>query len=176
VFGSAPAFAQAAPGLRIKDATETPMICCYCAVGCGGICSVIDGELVNLEGDPDHPVNEGTMCSKGAAQFNVRNVYDPETGELMLNPYRQTKVKYRAAGSSDWEEKEWDWAIEEIAKRVKATRDESFVDVDENGVTVNRTPGIGFLGGAALDDEECYVIQKLARAMGVIDIEHQARI
>lgn len=169
------AFAQETPELRIKDAQETPTICCYCSVGCGAICSVVDGELVNLEGDPDHPINRGSLCSKGSAMFNVRNVYDPDTGELMLNPYRQTKPKYRAAGATEWEEVEWDWAIEEIAKRVKKTRDETFV-AESNGVTVNRTPGIGFIGGAALDDEECYVIQKLARALGVIDIEHQARI
>jgi formate dehydrogenase major subunit len=164
------------PEMRIKDAVETPTICCYCSVGCGAICSVVDGELINMEGDPDHPINEGSLCSKGAAQFNVRNVYDPESGDLMLNPARLQKVQYRAAGATEWEEKEWDWAITEIAKRVKETRDDSFVAVDDNGVTVNRTPGIGFIGGAALDDEECYVIQKLARAIGVIDIEHQARI
>jgi formate dehydrogenase major subunit len=169
------ALGEEMPQLRIMDAVETPSICCYCSVGCGGICSVIDGELVNLEGDPDHPVNRGTLCSKGAAQFNVRNVYDPETGELMLNPYRETTVKYRAAGATEWEEVDWDWTITEIAKRVKETRDSSFVATSD-GVTVNRTPGIGFIGGAALDDEECYVIQKLARALGVIDIEHQARI
>jgi formate dehydrogenase major subunit len=116
------------------------------------------------------------LCSKGSAQFNVRNVYDPETGELRLNPYRVTKVKYRAPGASDWEEKDWEWAMAEIAKRVKATRDATYETTDENGVTVNRTRAIGNLGGAALDDEECYVIQKLARAIGVTYIEHQARI
>jgi formate dehydrogenase major subunit len=161
---------------RLSDVMETPSICCYCSVGCGSILSVKDGELVNLEGDPDHPINRGSLCSKGSAQFNVRNVYDPESGDLILNPYRQTTVKYRAAGSSEWEEKDWDWAIMEIAKRVKKTRDESFETTDANGVTVNRTEAIGFLGGAALDDEECYVIQKLARALGVTFIEHQARI
>jgi formate dehydrogenase major subunit len=137
---------------------------------------VKDGELINLEGDPDHPINRGALCSKGSAQFNVRNVYDPETGELRLNPYRVTKVKYRAPGASDWEEKDWEWAMAEIAKRVKATRDATYETTDENGVTVNRTRAIGNLGGAALDDEECYVIQKLARAIGVTYIEHQARI
>ncbi len=175
--GQSPAFAaDSAPEWRLADVKETPSICCYCSVGGGGLCSVKAGELVNLEGDPDHPINRGSLCSKGAAQFNVRNVYDPETGDLMLNPYRQTTVKYRAAGSSEWEEKDWDWAMAEIAKRVKKTRDESFETKDADGITVNRTEAIGFLGCAALDDEECYLIQKLARALGVTFIEHQARI
>ncbi len=174
--GTSTALAVEAPEWRLTNVTETPSICCYCSVGCGSINSVIDGELVNLEGDPDHPINRGSLCSKGSAQFNIRNVYDPETGKLELNPFRVTTVKYRAAGSSEWEDKEWDWAITEIAKRVKKTRDDSFETTDENGVTVNRSEAIGFLGGAALDDEECYIIQKLARALGVTFIEHQARI
>ncbi len=161
---------------RLADVKETPSICCYCAVGCGSICSVKDGELINMEGDPDHPVNRGSLCSKGSAQFQLRNVYDPESGDLILNPYRQTKVRYRAAGASEFEDKDWDWAITEIAKRVKKTRDESFETKDSNGVTVNRTEAIGFLGGAGLDNEECYLVQKLARAVGVTYIEHQARI
>lgn len=177
LFGPSNAFAaDEVPEMRITGATESASICCYCSVGCGAILSVKDGELINLEGDPDHPINRGALCSKGSAQFNVRNVYDPETGELRLNPYRVTKVKYRAPGASDWEEKDWEWAMAEIAKRVKATRDATYETTDENGVTVNRTRAIGNLGGAALDDEECYVIQKLARAIGVTYIEHQARI
>lgn len=174
--GQSVSLAVAEPAWRLTDVVETPSVCCYCSVGCGGICSAKDGELVNLEGDPDHPINRGALCSKGSAQFNVRNVYHPETGDLILNPYRQTTVKYRAAGSDEWEEKDWGWAIQEIAKRVKKTRDETFETKDADGVTVNRTEAIGWLGGAALDDEECYVIQKLARAIGVTFIEHQARI
>lgn len=177
VFGPANALAaDAVPELRIKGATESPSICCYCSVGCGMVLSVIDGELVNLEGDPDHPINRGALCSKGSAQFNIRNVYNPETGELEPNPYRQQKVKYRAPGASEWEEKSWEWAIDEIAKRVKETRDRTYETKDENGVTVNRTLAIGNLGGAALDGEECYAVQKFARALGVTFIEHQARI
>ncbi|MBN1461894.1 MAG: hypothetical protein JXA57_20380 [Armatimonadetes bacterium] len=177
LFGPSNAFAaDAIPEMRITGATETTSICCYCGVGCGMVLSVKDGELINLEGDPDHPINRGALCSKGNAQFNIRNVYDPETGDLMLNPARAIKVKYRAPGASDWEEKDWDWAIEEIAKRVKASRDANYEAVDANGVTVNRCESIGNLGGAALDGEEAYAVQKFARALGVTWIEHQARI
>jgi formate dehydrogenase major subunit len=140
------------------------------------VLSVKDGELINLEGDPDSPINRGALCSKGSAQFNIRNVYNPETGELELNPYRATKVKYRAPGASEFEEKDWEWAIEEIAKRVKATRDATYEAVDENGTIVNRCNGIAQLGGAALDGEEAFAISKFARALGVVWIDHQARI
>jgi formate dehydrogenase major subunit len=177
LFGPSNAFAaDAVPEMRIVGATETTSVCCYCSVGCGSILSVKDGELINLEGDPDHPINRGALCSKGSAQFNIRNVYDPEDGKLILNPARQTKVKYRAPGTSEFVEKDWEWAIEEIAKRVKDTRDRNYEAVDENGVTVNRTEAIASLGGAALDGEECYAIQKFMRALGVTWIEHQARI
>ena len=177
LFGpSSIALAETVSELRIKDAVESPTICCYCSVSCGGIVSVIGGKLVNFEGDPDHPISRGSMCAKGSAQFNINTVYDPDTGEAMINPYRQTKPRYRAAGSSEWQEVEWDEAFTEIAKRIKATRDATFEKVDSSGRTVNRTEAIGSIGGAALDGEECYLIQKLMRAMGVVWIEHQARI
>ena len=162
--------------LRIKGATETTTICCYCSVGCGGICSVIDDKLVNFEGDPDHPINHGGMCAKGMAQFNVAMVYDPKTGELIENPKRLKKPLYRAKGASEWKEISWEKAIKEIAKRTKALRDKTFEAKDETGVTVNRTRAIGWLGGAALDNEECAVLAKLARALGLVYIENQARI
>lgn len=177
LFGPSNAFAaDAVPELRIAGAKETSSICCYCSVGCGMVLSVKDGELVNLEGDPDHPINRGALCSKGNAQFNIRNVYNPETGKLELNPYRATKVKYRAPGAADWEEKDWEWAIDEIAKRIKATRDANYTEKDEAGTTVNRCESLAQLGGAALDGEECYAISKFARALGVTYIDHQARI
>jgi len=162
--------------LRIKGATETTTICCYCSVGCGGICSVVDGKLVNFEGDPDHPINHGGMCAKGMAQFNVVNIYDPKTGAVKPNPARLTKPMYRAKGSSEWKEISWGKAIKEIAKRTKSLRDKTFETKNESGVTVNRTNAIGWLGGAALDNEECAVLAKLARALGIVYIEHQARI
>lgn len=177
LFGPSNAFAaDAVPVDRLAGTTESPSVCCYCSVGCGMVLSVKDGELVNLEGDPDHPINRGALCSKGNAQFNIRNVYNPETGKLELNPYRQTKVKYRAPGSDKFEEKDWEWAIEEIAKRIKDSRDASYEAVDEAGTVVNRCLGIAQLGGAALDGEEAYAVSKFARALGVVWIDHQARI
>ena len=177
LFGPSNAFAaDAVPEMRISGATESTSICCYCGVGCGMVLSVKDGELINLEGDPDHPVSRGALCSKGNAQFNIRNIYNPETGELELNPARTIKVKYRAPGADAFEEKDWDWAIDEIAKRIKATRDATYEAVDENGVTVNRCKGIAQLGGAAHDGEEGYLLSKFARALGVVWIDHQARI
>ena len=123
-----------------------------------------DGKVVNIEGDSEHPINEGSLCSKGMALFQVA-----------VNDNRLQKVKYRAAGSDRWEEKSWQWAFAEIAERIKKTRDQTFVRT-EGDKTVNRTEGIACLGGASLDNEECYLYSKLARAMGITFLEHQARI
>ncbi len=144
---------------------ETTTICPYCAVGCGMIVSVRDKKVINIEGDPDHPINEGALCSKGAALFQVAN-----------NDLRLSKVRYRAPGASSWEEKSWDWTIERIAKKIKETRDSTFRLTDEKGRTINRTEGIACLGGAALDNEECYAYSKFARSLGIVYLEHQARI
>lgn len=165
VFG-VPKVAQArsVPPLKTLHTQETTTICPYCGVGCGLIVSAREGKIVNIEGDPDHPINEGSLCSKGMALYQVA-----------INERRLQKVRYRAAGSSKWEEKSWEWALEEIAKRVKKTRDASFV-AKEGDQTVNRTDGIACLGGAALDTEECYLLSKLARGMGITYLEHQARI
>ncbi len=162
--------------LRIKYAQEVFTVCCFCSSGCGSTCWVEDGEVISIDGYPDSPLNEGANCSKGASLFNFRNVYDPETGELVLNPNRVTKVLYRAPGASDWEERDWDWALGEIAKRVKETRDATFEHTDANGVTVNRTLAIGHLGSAAINNEENYLMVKLMRAMGVLNIDHHARL
>jgi formate dehydrogenase major subunit len=170
-----------AQGLRIKDAKETKTICPYCAVGCGIIVHTKEGKVVNTEGDPDHPISEGSLCSKGASLYQVIN-----------NPLRLTKPKYRAAGATEFKEVEWDWALDEIAKRVKDTRDRTFkltskskvkekqpdgteMDVEKDFV-VNRTDGIAHVGSAALDNEECYMLQKMLRSWGLVYIEHQARI
>jgi len=171
----------AAQELRIKDAKETKTICPYCSVGCGIIIHTKDGNVVNTEGDPDHPINEGTLCSKGASLFEVIN-----------NPQRLIKPKYRASGATEWKDVEWDWALDEIAKRVKDTRDRSFkttskskvkekaADGTEKGIekdfVVNRTDAIAHVGSAALDNEECYMLQKMLRSWGLVYIEHQARI
>jgi formate dehydrogenase major subunit len=153
-----------------KAVGETPTICCFCAVGCGAIVAAQDGRVVNLEGDPDHPVNQGSLCSKGLALAQLNTV----DGEL--NPRRLQKVKYRAPGSSTWEEKDWSWAIEQIARRIKDARDKYLIETDGEGRTVNRLEAIASLGGAALDNEECSLIVKAMRALGLVYIEHQARI
>ena len=153
-----------------KPIGETPTICCFCAVGCGAIVAAQNGRVVNLEGDPDHPINQGSLCSKGLGMAQLNTV----DGEVNRN--RLQKVKYRAPGSSKWEEKSWDWTLEQIAKRIKATRDQYFIEKDSDGRTVNRVEAIASLGGASLDNEECSILVKAMRAMGLVYIEHQARI
>lgn len=153
-----------------KAVGETPTICCYCGVGCGAIVSAKGGVVLNVEGDPDHPINQGSLCSKGLAIAQLHTV------DGKPNPRRLQKPHYRAPGSSQWEEKEWDWTLKEIAKRIKATRDEYFVQKDSEGRTVNRLEAIASFGGAALDNEECSLLVKALRSMGLVYIEHQARI
>lgn len=149
-----------------KKRGETTTICPYCGVGCGFVVAAQDGKVVNVEGDPDHPVNFGGACAKGAALRQLG----------ADNPNRLSKVLYRAPGGAQFEEKSWDWALTEIAKRIKKTRDTNFTEKDSKGNLVNRTEAIANLGGAALDNEECYLLCKLTRALGLVYIEHQARI
>lgn len=151
--------------LKIKYAKETSTICPYCAVGCGQIVSTREGKMINVEGDPDHPINQGSLCSKGSALAQIAN-----------NPRRLSKVLYRRPGGTAWEERPWDWALGQIARRIKATRDANWVERDKRGYLVNRTEAIASLGGAALDNEECYLLVKMLRALGLVYIEHQARI
>jgi formate dehydrogenase major subunit len=153
-----------------KPIGETPTICPFCGVGCGAIVAADGTKVLNIEGDPDHPINQGSLCSKGMAMAQINAI----NGEI--NERRLTKVQYRAPGSDKWEEKDWDWAISEIAKRIKTTRDEHFITQDADGRTVNRVEAIASLGGAALDNEECSLIVKAMRALGLVYIEHQARI
>ncbi len=153
-----------------KEVGETPTICCFCGVGCGAIVAASGGRVINLEGDPDHPINQGSLCSKGMALAQLNTV----DGDV--NPNRLQKVMYRAPGSSSWEEKDWHWAIDEIAHRIKKTRDDNFITADGEGRTVNRLEAIASLGGAALDSEECALIVKAMRSLGLVYIEHQARI
>ncbi len=166
---------ETAQGWKLIDVKETSTICCYCAGGCGTIVSVRDGKLVNIEGDPDHPINRGGMCSKGSSQFAVNSIYDDKTGARIVNPNRLTKPMVRRAGKSEWETLSWAQAIDEIGKRVKKTRDENYETV-AGGVTVNRCEAIASFGAAALDNEEGYALQKLCRGLGLTYIEHQARI
>ena len=165
VFGL-PAAAEAGviPAPKTAGATETTTVCPFCGVGCGQVVSVKGGQVVSIEGDRQHPINEGTLCSKGAAAAQVVN-----------NPLRLKAPLYRAPGSDRWEEKSWDWVLPRIALHVKATRDASF-RTEVGGIAVNRTEAIASLGGAALDNEECYLLAKLMRALGIVYLEHQARI
>ncbi len=149
---------------KIAKTTVTPTICCFCGVGCGILIHTKDNTVVYSEGDPDNPINEGKLCSKGTT---IRQVFTSEK--------RVLKPRYRAPGSDKWEEKDWEWMLDTISKRIKDTRDKSFVET-ENGVTVNKTEKIASLGGAALDNEETYLVSKLMRGLGVTYLEHQARI
>ncbi len=164
--------------LRIKYTKEYTTICTFCGVGCGVVCHVRDGVIVNAEGDPDHPINEGTLCSKGSSHYNISYIYD-EKGKPKPNPNRLTHVLYRAPGSSSYEVKDWDWALDTIARKIKDTRDQTYVEsvnVDGRQVTVNRTEAISWLGSAFCTNEENYLFHKMARAMGVINIDHCARL
>ena len=156
--------APAIPPLKTRGATNTSTVCSFCGVGCGQVVSTRAGKVIHIEGDPAHPVSEGTLCSKGAAGIQVVN-----------NSRRLQKVLYRAPGGVAWEEKSWDWALPRIAARVKQTRDKTFQTTTEER-TVNRTEAIACLGGSALDNEEAYALVKLMRSLGLVYIEHQARL
>ena len=151
--------------LRIKNAKVTPSLCPYCSVGCATLVHTIDGKIVNIEGDPRSPHNEGTLCPKGAATF-----------QLHVNPNRPTKVLHRASGASEWEEWPLEKAMDRVADLVKKTRDETFVERLADGKLVNMTPAIFSLGGATLDNEWNHIHQKLLRGLGIVAIENQARI
>lgn len=173
---ASPALAvEASHEWKLVNTEEYTNICCYCAGGCGSLCSVRDGELINLEGDPDHPINQGGLCPKGAAMFQLRNIVDPETHEIVKNPDRVTHPMVRRPGASEWEPITWDEAIAEIARKVKDTRDASFIET-ENGMTVNYTPGIASLGGSQQNSEEEYLILKAMRSLGIVAIDNQARV
>ena len=150
---------------RLKGAKTTTTICPYCAVGCGMLVYSKNDRVIGIEGDPDHPINRGTLCAKGAALL-----------QMAENPTRVKKPLYRASGAATWQTVEWDWAIAQIAKKIKKTRDESFLSHNKKGQEVNRCEGIASVGSAALDNEECYLLQKWLRSLGLVYIEHQARI
>jgi len=170
-----------AKDLRIKNATQTTTVCPYCSVGCGIVVYAENGKIINTEGDPDHPINEGALCSKGSS-----------VSQLVNNETRVKKPMYREPGGTAWKEVEWDWALDKIARLVKDARDKSFKTVTkakvketqpdgtvvelEKEFTVNRTDAIAHVGSAALDNEECYILQKMIRSWGLVYVEHQARI
>ena len=159
-----PRAAHAQPS-KIVYTKETTTICPYCSVGCGIIVHTRDGKVVNTEGDPDHPINQGTLCPKGASLY-----------QLSDNTNRLSKPLYRAPFAKEWKEVTWDFALDKIAENIKKDRDASFMLKNEKGETVNRTEAMASVGSAAMDNEECYLYQKFLRGLGLVFIEFQARI
>lgn len=152
-------------GMKIDGAKEVISICPFCACCCNVLMHVKDGKIVSVEGDPDYPVSEGALCAKGAALLSMH------TGD-----HRVEKPMYRAAYSDHWVEKDWDWVLERIARKVKDTRDETFIKVNDKGQVVNRVESIFQLGTSQMDNEECTVSHQMLRGLGVVHMDHQARI
>ena len=156
--------------LRIAGATESHSVCPYCAVGCSLIAYTrkkADGtiDLLQIEGDPDSPVNEGRLCPKGATAL-----------QLASSNRRVEQPQYRGPGETAWRPVSWDFVLDKIAQNVKATRDRTFVTIDKKGNTVNRCDGIAFAGGATFSNEEGYLAAKVARGLGLVYLEQQARV
>lgn len=150
--------------LEVRKGKQVPSVCPYCAVGCGLLITESAGKIINIEGNPDSPINLGSLCPKGAAAY-----------QMVDNPSRQTKVLYRAPYSEQWEEKPLDWAMQRVAEKVKETRDQYFIETVD-GKTVNTNPAIASLGGSTMENEWNYIHQKLMRALGIVYMENQARI
>jgi formate dehydrogenase major subunit len=156
--------------LRIEGATISHSVCPYCAVGCALVAYTkerADGtvDLLQIEGDPDSPVNEGRLCPKGATAL-----------QLAVSNRRVASPLYRAPGTREWEEVSWDFALDQLAQHIKTSRDRTFVTTDGDGNTVNRCEGIAFAGGAAFSSEEGYLAAKVMRSLGIVHIEQQARV
>jgi formate dehydrogenase major subunit len=156
--------------LRIEGATVSHSVCPYCAVGCALLAYTRKGangkvELLQIEGDPDSPVNEGRLCPKGATAM-----------ELAVSRRRLEGPLYRAPGAGDWKRISWDAALDKLARNIKAARDRTFVTKDDDGNVVNRCEGMAFAGGAAFSNEEGYLATKLMRGLGVVYLEQQARV
>jgi formate dehydrogenase major subunit len=152
---------------RTREADKVvASVCPYCAVGCSQLIYVKDQKIIDIEGNPASPINEGTLCPKGASTF-----------QYVVNPNRVTSVLYRAPYAAHWEQRPLDWAMDRIAQRIKETRDASFIERIPDGKLVNQTTAIATLGGATMDNEENYLIKKLFNGgLGVVSIENQARI
>jgi formate dehydrogenase major subunit len=171
-FDLTPAYAEVRE-LKIARTTETRSTCPYCSVSCGVILHTLGDrsrnvkpKIVHVEGDPDHPINQGTLCPKGIT-----------LKQNVVNDRRLTKVRYRAPGSTVWEEKSWDWAIDRIARALKKTRDERLIVKDAQGRSINALTSVGVIGGCTDTNELNYLLVKAFRAgLGVVPIEQQARI
>jgi formate dehydrogenase major subunit len=156
--------------LRIDGASVSKSVCPYCAVGCALLAytkNTSDGkvQLLQIEGDPDSPVNEGRLCPKGASSL-----------QLAISSRRVDSPRYRAPGATEWKEVSWDFALDRLAQNIKASRDRTFVTTDAAGNTVNRCEGIAFAGGAAFSSEEGYFAAKVMRGFGAVYLEQQARV
>ncbi len=156
--------------LRIAGAKEAHSICPYCAVGCSLVAYTKQDasgrvQLLQIEGDPDSPVNEGRLCPKGASAM-----------QLATSSRRVAKPLYRAPGAASWQEKDWNFVLDKLAQNIKDSRDRTFVAQDASGNIVNRTEGVAFAGGAAFSSEEGYFATKLMRSLGLVHLEQQARV
>ena len=156
--------------LRIEGADVSHSVCPYCAVGCSLLAYTRKNgngsvELLQIEGDPDSPINEGTLCPKGASAM-----------ELAVSRRRLKTPLYRAPGADEWKRVSWDFVLDKLARNIKAARDRTFVTKDDEGKVVNRTEGIAFAGGAAFSNEEGYLASKLMRGLGLVYLEQQARV
>jgi formate dehydrogenase major subunit len=153
---------------KVKSAKQIYSLCYYCSVTCGLICSTDTktGKIINIEGDPDHPVNEGSLCAKGAGMFQMS----------ARNEHRLTQVLYRRPGGTKWEPKTMDWALTQIAKKIKAERDKSFITKNDKGQVVNRLESVAHMGSSKLDNEECWMVTATMRSLGLVYIDHQARV
>ena len=157
-----------AKGLKLKNARESKTICPYCSVGCGAIVHTSlggDQRTINIEGDPEHVINRGSLCAKGSAMY-----------QFVENENRLSRPMYRAPYSKQWETVSWDWTLDQIAQRIKQTRDAGFIHKNDDGDIVNRVTNMASMGSAAMDNEECWLYQTLLRALGLVYIEHQARL
>lgn len=170
-FDLKPAYASSR-NLKIEHAREYKTVCPYCAVGCGTIAYVHGSggrnttrSVIHVEGDPDSPINAGTLCPKGAAQM-----------DLAIGERLEHSPKLRRAGAGEWEEVSWDFALDWFARKFKDARDRTFVETDDEGRTVNRCEGIGWAGSATISNEDAYLITKTMRALGLTYFDHQARI
>ena len=170
-FDLEPAYA-ASRELKIRNAKEYKTVCPYCAVGCGTIAYVHGSgglntvnTVVHVEGDPDNPINGGTLCPKGASQM-----------QLAISPRLRKSPMLREARSAEWREVDWDFAMDWFARRFKDSRDNTFVERDERGRTVNRCEGVSWVGSATVANEDAYLITKTMRGLGLVYIDHQARI
>lgn len=154
--------------LKLSNVNEFTTSCNFCSCGCGMVAAVRDGKLISMEGDYDHIVNRGSLCVKGISMFATH-----------ASPNRLATPRYRGPGSDHWEDISWEDAVDRIAKKIRKTRDETWIATEKLGdtdVPVNRTDAFAFMGGAQNTNEECYLFQKAARLLGTAYVEHQARL